>query len=338
MPSVLHITNGDAAGGAIRASGLAGDVLTWRDILHEGPVPALPLPALSQVRAEYLAGEGLGERARLSADFSERDATLMRFTDNDHVVLWFEWDLYDQLQLIQLLDFFSAYSLAGLEETHTRLDIVCIAGYLGETPAERFRILHDERLPVSEAMLALGRKAWRAFRSPDPRDVERLLEGNTAALPFLEGALLRELEEFPSLRNGLSRSESQLLEAISGRPLGFSELFRRVSQREERRFCGDVTMAGYLERMSQAPEPLLLFPSGDRVRIPRDGDDSAAFRNAQIALTEPGRAVLACERDWIGMGGSDRWLGGVHLDGSRAPWRWDTDAGMLCQKLETGNV
>ncbi len=336
MESVLHITNGDCAGDAIKGSGVRGDVLTWRDILHEGPVPLLPLTELSRIRAEYLATQGVSQGSRLLTDFAERDEALMRFTDNDRVILWFEWDLYDQLQLIQLLDFFSAYSDADLEETGTQLDIVCIAGYLGETSIEEFPILYDERARVTESMRMLGRDAWRAFRMPDPREIERLIGRGTDPLPFLEGALIRELEEFPSTRNGLSRSESQLLEAISGRPLAFSELFRRVSQREERLFCGDVTMAGYLERMSQLPEPLVAFPSGDRIRSPRDGDDSAAFRNAQIALTEAGRAVLACERDWIDMGGSDRFLGGVHLDGRNSVWRWDSDARRLSQKTRNG--
>ncbi len=332
MTSVLHITNGDSAGDLIRASGIAGDVLTWRDVLHEGPVPDLPLAELSRVRADFLAGQGLGDAARLRDDFADRDATLMRFTDHDQIVLWFEWDLYDQLQLIQLLDFFSAYSGAGLEETNTRLDLVCIKGYLGETPVDRFQALHAARTPVTDAMLQLGREAWAAFRSEDPGDLELLANGDTRQLPFLKGALLRELEEYPSRRNGLSRSESQLLEAVAGSPLRFAELFRRVSQREERRFCGDVTMAGYLERMSQSGDPLVSFPSGDRIRSPHTDEDSAAFRNAQIALTEAGRAVLSCERDWIEMGGSDRWLGGVHLDGRNTRWRWDDDAGALCEK------
>ncbi|MEO5580032.1 MAG: DUF1835 domain-containing protein [Gemmatimonadaceae bacterium] len=336
MASVLHITNGSCAGDAIKASGLTGDVLTWRDILHEGRVPLLPLTELSRVRADYLATQGVSERSRLRTDFAERDETLMRFTDHDKVVLWFEWDLYDQLQLIQLLDFVSAYSDADLEETSTVLDIVCVAGYLGETAVERFPILYDGRSRVTEPMRMLGREAWRAFRMPDPREIERLIERGTDALPFLGGALVRELEEFPSTRNGLSRSESQLLQAISGRPLAFSELFKRVSQREERLFCGDVTVAGYLERMSRLPEPLVAFPSGDRIRSPRDGDDSAAFRNAQIALTEAGRAVLACERDWIEMGGSDRFLGGVHLDGRNSVWRWDPDTRRLAHKTPNG--
>jgi hypothetical protein len=27
--------------------------------------------------------------------------------------------------------------------------------------------------------------------------------------------------------------------------------------------------------------------------------------------------------DWIELGGTDRWLGGVHLSGKSFPWRWD---------------
>ena len=37
---MLFITNGDFAAGRIAASGLTGEILPWRDVLHEGPVPA----------------------------------------------------------------------------------------------------------------------------------------------------------------------------------------------------------------------------------------------------------------------------------------------------------
>ncbi len=329
MQSILHITNGDCAGDLIRASGIAGDVLAWRDILHEGPVLQLPLTQLSLVRADFLAGEGLGEAARIRADFAERDSTLMRFAFYDQVVLWFEWDLYDQLQLIQLLDFFSANWSEDSSKTHPRLDVVCIEGYLGNTAVEDYPSLFEKRTPVTGEMLKVGRDAWRAFTSSDPQDVELFISGDTTALPFLRDAFFRALEEFPSARNGLSRSESQLLEAVSGGPLEFTELFKRVSQREARVFCGDMAVAGYLERMSAKPEPLVSYASGDRIRHPRDGEDSAAFRNAQVALTEAGRSVLAGERDWIDMGGADRWLGGVHLQGRNSPWRWDSDAETL---------
>ena len=38
----LHITNGESAANTLRQTALGGAVLPWQDVLHEGPVPALP--------------------------------------------------------------------------------------------------------------------------------------------------------------------------------------------------------------------------------------------------------------------------------------------------------
>ena len=58
---MLHITNGDCVVGPLEEGGIPGDKLAWRDVLHEGPVPAgLELEALSLVRAEFIAARGWG--------------------------------------------------------------------------------------------------------------------------------------------------------------------------------------------------------------------------------------------------------------------------------------
>ncbi len=73
MDSVLHITNGNSADGNIRESGIGGDVLPWRDVLHEGPVPTgVSLDELSRLRANYLADAGAGEQAEVTQDFVDR--------------------------------------------------------------------------------------------------------------------------------------------------------------------------------------------------------------------------------------------------------------------------
>jgi hypothetical protein len=38
MPGTLHITNGDSAGSNL--TGLGSNILVWKDVLHEGPVPS----------------------------------------------------------------------------------------------------------------------------------------------------------------------------------------------------------------------------------------------------------------------------------------------------------
>src|SRR6185369_3265595 len=104
MTETLHITNGDFAVAVLRTAGMQGEILPWRDVLHEGPVRAdVPLPELSKLRAKFIAGAGWGAEAQVAEQFALRDALLRAADGRAEVVLWFEHDLYDQLQLIQLL-------------------------------------------------------------------------------------------------------------------------------------------------------------------------------------------------------------------------------------------
>ena len=42
-----------------------------------------------------------------------------------------------------------------------------------------------------------------------------------------------------------------------------------------------------------------------------------------MRLTGTGARLLAGEADQVALNGIDRWIGGVHLQGHRVPWRWD---------------
>jgi hypothetical protein len=56
---MLLVTNGDSVAECIERAGLAGEVLPWRDVLHEGPVPAgLSDAELGEIRARFLADRG----------------------------------------------------------------------------------------------------------------------------------------------------------------------------------------------------------------------------------------------------------------------------------------
>lgn len=322
MSPSLHITNGDSAAGNMLGGGIGGEILPWRDVLHDGPVPAdLSLAELSRVRATYLASEGLGNFEEIAQQFVARDATVEACPDFDRVVLWFEWDLYDQLQLIQLLDYFAGRIAAG--KPTPVLESVWIEEYLGSLSADRFADLYEHRQPVSPEALSLGQSMWRAFTSPDPREVVAVLSTDTSSIPFLEGAMWRLLEEFPSTRDGLARSERQLLTALENGPARFASVFRAAADSEERVYLGDSSAASYIARLGGGDKPLVVYASGQPIRPLRTEAEYRDFRNAELAITDVGRDVLSGRTDWIDMGGSDRWLGGVHLDGKRAAWRWD---------------
>src|SRR6266545_5259925 len=123
--AALHVTNGDSAVAGLRASGLVRRVLPWRDVLHEGPVPDVPDPELRRVRAAALSdGDPAGPQGYLRW-LGHRDHTLADNRDGEYV-LWFEADLYDQLQLVQILA-----RLDDLRVPPSRITLIRIGEHLG---------------------------------------------------------------------------------------------------------------------------------------------------------------------------------------------------------------
>ncbi|HEX9945093.1 MAG TPA: DUF1835 domain-containing protein [Thermoanaerobaculia bacterium] len=326
---VLHVTNGDIAAELIRRSGVLGEVAVTADVLHEGPAPAgLPPERWRKVRARYLAESGYDDYDSCVADLTARDRALEDYRSYDEVVLWFEHDLFDQLLLIRVLDGFAGRNLGG-----TELSLICIGEFpgvvpfhgLGDLSPRQMASLLDRRQRVNEGQKLLARDAWRAFCAPDPTGLEALLRGDTSPLPFLAGALRRHLEEFPAVLNGLSRSGQQALWGLAEGASTFAELFRATQRMEERVYMGDWSFSRILNELAAPPRPLLCLEPAP----------NGALRGQRVSLTATGREVLEGRDDWVRIRGIDRWLGGVHLRGPEAAWRWDAGAGRLVRTRPT---
>ena len=304
MPGILHITNGDSV--QLNEAGLGGAVLYWRDVLHEGPVPAgLTLEKLTVVRARFLARYGAQREAEILEIMKARDRSLQTFREFEEVVLWFEHDLYDQLQLIQILEWFSQQDLGK-----TSLSLIQSDQYLGPMTAEQLTPLFPGRRRVTDAELQLAQRAWIAFRSPTPTALVEMISMDSSALPFLKSALVRHLEQFPSDVNGTSRTERQILEIVEGGVSNVGAIFRADQGKEERIFMGDLPFFSYVQGLVEISVPLL--------EIIRDGNP---FSKTEVRITPRGRKVLHNEEDHIRLNGIDRWLGGVRMQGTKA-WRW----------------
>ena len=303
-PERLHITNGDAAAERILESGVGGSVLPWRDVLHEGPVPAgLSLDDLTAVRAAFIGGAGWDDPAQALPRLRWRDAMLSGFRAYAEVVLWFEHDLYDQLQLLQVLDWFSA-----TDTLPVRLSLINPGEFLGMQSAERMRELFSARREVTPVVLGLAATTWREFRSPDPAALADRALIPQSSLPHLSGALTRMLEEYPGTADGLSRTERQILHALADGPLPFGKLFRAAHlEREEAEFLGDLVFGWQVARLADATVPPIRHRGRER---------------KELELTLAGGDALAGRFDHVEVNGVDRWIGGVHLEGRTVTWRW----------------
>src|SRR5206468_3303740 len=114
-----------------------------------------------------------------------RDAQLTdALGDGRPVVLWFEHDLYDQLQLVDVL------ALAG--ETGfdpEQLELIEIDSFpgrpgfrgLGELTAQQLESLWPQRRTVTDDDTTAAQRAWEAVRRSDPRGIAELLDEPPAA-------------------------------------------------------------------------------------------------------------------------------------------------------------
>jgi hypothetical protein len=312
--------------GVLRAAELPGGYVPWRDVLHEGPVPAgLDLPQLSRVRVEFIASCGWGKLEEASRQFAARDAALEASVNEDEVVLWFESDLYDQLQLCQVLAWYHDQSRKPGRLSLINVDKGPDGSFLGLGQLKRDGVITvlESRKPVRADQLALCARAWEAFRAPDPVALDALRAKGTPALPVLAAALERLLEELPSVTNGLSRTEHAALAAVADGARAPAEIFVAVHTREDRPFMGDWAFWRVLGRLASGTKPMLELASGARPRFPPEVPAAASFGAQRFRLTPSGREVLAGKLDAIDTNGIDRWMGGTHMSHGSRIWRWN---------------
>lgn len=312
---VLHVANGHCTAELIESSGVPGRTMVWADALVDGPVPDVPDDELVRIRAAFLAGRP-EDAAEVAADLTQWRASIDDHDSYDELVLWFEHDLFDQLNLIQLL------AHLGARPSPKPVTLVSVGAFPGHpdfqglgqlTPAD-LAGLFELRRPITPEQFALAARAWSAFRSPDPRAIQGILATDTTALPYLAAALARHLEEFPSDTNGLSRSEQQMMDQASDAPVEIQDAFPRTQRGETAYFITDTSFFDLANALASSSPPLLTI----HLSHPKQ----SAMPVGTIELTMQGRDVLQGRADRLRVSGIDRWLGGVHLTGNGRVWRW----------------
>ena len=319
MSRFLHVANGTSTTMTIEAAGLPGAVSIWADPLHDGPVPGnLTDEELVDVRARQLSDAD--SFAATVHVLTEWRTVIQQHDAYDELVLWYEHDLFDQLNIIQLL----SWIRAQLPVTKP-VSLICIGSFpgrptfkgLGELTTQELAPLLDTRQPVDEAQYALARRAWQAFREPTPEPIDDLRQTDTSALPYLAAALGRFLQEYPWTTDGLSRTERRLLQLAEAGPIGLAAAFPRMHDGEKAYYVSDGSFTDAIETLSHTSTPLIVHTASDT-------QDERVLAGS-VSLTDAGRNVLAGKLDRVVTFGIDRWLGGVHLRRDNL-WRWDDAA------------
>ena len=329
----LHIICGDFAAEILRNSTVPGEVQVWMEIFIEGPTPGnVSEEEWRRVRAEFISNQYFTtmsmEAALQSADDRYKNLEIAR--NYEEVILWFDACMFDQTLMIHLID-----RLAKLDLGNTKLNLICAGEFpgfelfngFGELSPEQMATFWGTQHEITPGEIKLAGDSWKAFTSDNPKTIEKIIDGDCSVMPYLSNALKRFLQQYPSVQNGLNRTEKQIMRAVNAGASKLTDIFIAVADMEERPFMGDTSLWQYIHNLAVCPVPLLNVEGPEQLanlsKVDREAPTKKELRKWEISITEIGKKVLADEEDFISLNGIDRWLGGVHLQGKDSRWRWD---------------
>jgi hypothetical protein len=321
MESIVHICNGDTTADSLSLADLPGEIRVWADALDQGPVLPVSDEEHWKLRGEFW-------KARGGAGSADQIAAYDRGFDEaaraEELILWFEHDLFDQLALIRLL---ARLSRRGLP---AQLTIVSIDRHpevpnflgLGQLRPEQLAELWPRRTTLSRDAIDEAISAWIAVTAPDPRALPFLAK-RIKAMPFLAGALERQLEEFPDPTSGMSRTERQVLAAVARGEATAAAVMKATHAIDPRYPITDHVLWWTLHVLGRC---------GLITGAPEGAPTPAAIQAIQASVTPRGREALAGAIDRVHECGIDDWRGGVRLTGKGPVWRWDGAQRKLIEK------
>ncbi|MCV6629157.1 MAG: DUF1835 domain-containing protein [Flavobacteriaceae bacterium] len=214
MNSVLHITNGDAFSNRFKKMKWKGDVITWREMLCEGKTTAdIGSESFWRFRFDFLNKYYKVSKKQFIEKTLKEYRNLCNQKQQEQIVLWFEYDLFCQINLIAVLTWLKNHRKGA------SIQLVCSGNQFGESYLglnqlndQQLTELYNNRIELDADDLYFAEYVWQLYCSDNPIRLESISKFNSSQLPFITDAIAAHLKRFPSLRNGLNQIEQAAIE------------------------------------------------------------------------------------------------------------------------------
>lgn len=237
MSKIIHVLNGDSAVELFNKSGLEGEIVVWRELLCEGPLHTHFASDEFWAKRYAFFKEELGVEKLDYYDKSIKEILKIEDVSGySEVVLWFEYDLFCQVNLLAAC----SYLLANFSE-ETALSLVCVGKVNGKEglqsltdfTAEEFVVLYRNKLNLSKGNLMFADECWKLYVE---NDVEKLKNFffRKPKFEYLQLAINQHLKRIPA-EDGLNEIDTKILQIISANSYSEKDIIKAllIWQKEE---------------------------------------------------------------------------------------------------------
>ena len=225
MTRTLHVLNGDSTAEILENSEIKGDVIVWRELLCDGPLHKnVGSDEFWLNRYTFFENELGVERLEYFDKTIKEIVKLEDVSAYNEVVLWFEFDLFCQVNLLALCTYLldnyvkkTNYYLVCTGKEERKEQLQSLSNY----SSEEYSTLFNNKILLSKTNLEYAKECWNVFVKNDFEQLKNFNFNQSSKFKYLQLAMNQHLLRFPS-ENGLNQISTKILEIINSN--SFSEI------------------------------------------------------------------------------------------------------------------
>lgn len=265
----LHITNGDSTTNYLKKLNIEGEFITWREMLCEGKTTIdVGSERFWKNRFLYLKSSYKVTKQKFINYTLKEYRNLCNKKQLDEIVLWFENDLFCQINMIAVISWLKRYRKGyTISIIQPKLRGSTVYKGFSELTENQISQALKKRINLTLDDIEYADYIWQLYCSDSPLRLEVVYKFNPMS-PFqnLTTAVEDHLKRFPSIHNGLNAVENEILSVAHTNMLkNKDQLVGTLLKSQPNYGYGDLQ---YLQKLEQLKS---LFTSFNPVKLSRKG-------------------------------------------------------------------
>jgi len=269
----LHITNGDFTTNYLKSLNFSGDFITWREMLCEGKTTTdVGSENFWKNRFEFLKSSYKVSKKKFIDYTLKEYRTLCNKKSTDEIVLWFDHDLFCQINMVAVISWLKRYrqgyhiTLVQSGKIHGSKKIKGINDFTEKQVHKQFK----ERVTLTKDDIEYADYIWQLYCSDSPLRLETVHQFNPMS-PFqnMTTVLEAHIRRFPTVENGLNFDENNTLRTAQAKEFDSKEnLIKQLLKEDEVYGFGDVQYdykINNLKKLFSSFNPVKLNHAGKKV-------------------------------------------------------------------------
>jgi hypothetical protein len=247
--TTYHILNGDCLADQLRKTNTNHDFMVCRECLIDGNLNAASLSDFWTIRAKYFADNyNIPARGYFNKTVSEFEKINL-IPDNSEVCLWFENDLFCQVNMWFVISILSGHPTFKIFRVFPvpENDEDIWKGF-GSASPKKLEQAYNSKIQFTPHDIELGKGLWAAYQNDDFEKLKELALSQSGCFEYLEEVCQAHIDRFPPDKTA-GRPDRIVKEIIETRSEEFQIVFLEFTKREGIYGFGDLQLKIIYDRV-----------------------------------------------------------------------------------------